>query len=511
MENIIEMRGIVKRFGNFYANKGIDLSVRDGEIHALLGENGAGKTTLMNILYGLYSADGGEVLVRGQKVTLKGPNDAIALSIGMVHQHFMLIPTFTVAENLILGDEPVKGLSLDMDKAVENIERISQDYGLAVNSSSIVADISVGMQQRVEILRILMRGAKVLIFDEPTAVLTPAEIREFFRICRSLQESGHTIIIITHKLKEIKEISDRVTVIRDGKKIGTADTSQVDEAQLAEMMVGRPVLMEVDKQFQEAGDAVLELEKVSANDYRGLTALDELSLTVRAGEIVGIAGVEGNGQTELAMVIKRLLMPTGGSIRFMGQEYSSSTSTQWLINHSLSHIPEDRQRRGLIQGFSVKENLILGTVDWPKFRKGPFLKQAVITEFAQNLCNQYDVRCASIELAAEGLSGGNQQKVILAREMCRDPKLLVVCQPTRGLDVGAIEYVHRQLLEQRARGCAILLISYELDEILSLSDRILAIYGGKIVAEYANEDITSEQIGLAMAGFSGHSQASVSG
>jgi simple sugar transport system ATP-binding protein len=501
MENIIEMKGIVKRFGGFYANKGIDLDIRKGEIHALLGENGAGKTTLMNILYGLYPANEGEIWFDGKKVTLKGPGDAMRLSIGMVHQHFMLIPPFTVAENLVLGNESVKGLQLDMKAAVEKINTVSREYGMMVDPTALVSDISLGMQQRVELLKILLRGARVLIFDEPTAVLSPQEINEFFKICRTLQQMGHTIIIITHKLKEIKRISDRVTVIRNGENVGTIDTCAITEDRLAEMMVGRPVIMELVKKTQLPGEVVLEIKELFVNNYRGLSALNGISLQVRAGEIVGIAGVEGNGQTELAMALKRLISIRGGSIKYFGREYTKSTTTQNLINGGLAHIPEDRQRRGLIPGFSVKENLVLGAEDWPRFIKGPFLNQREITAFGEDLRGKYDIRCTGIEIPVEALSGGNQQKVILAREISRNPKLLIVCQPTRGLDVGAIEYIYAQILKQREKGCAILLISYELDEILSLSDRILAIYGGKIVAEYQNEEITSEQIGLAMAGF----------
>ncbi len=506
MGTIIEMKGIVKRFSGFYANKGINLDIREGEIHALLGENGAGKTTLMNILYGLYTSDEGEIIFAGKRVDIKGPHDAIGLSIGMVHQHFMLIPVFTVAENLILGEEPVKGLALDMKSAVARIEELSREYGLAVDPSALISDISVGMQQRVEILKILLRGAKVLIFDEPTAVLTPQEITEFFRILKTLQARGHTIVIITHKLKEIRQISDRVTVIRAGENIGTVETGTVDEAMLAEMMVGRAVMMEVHKEARQPGEVVLDIENLCAKNYRGVDALAGLTLQVRAGEIVGIAGVEGNGQTELAAVLKRLLAYTSGAVRCFGKAYGKATTTQALIDDGLAHIPEDRQRRGLVAEFSVGENLIVGMEDWPRFRKGPFLNRKEITAFAEELRRQYDIRCTGVDLPVGSLSGGNQQKVILAREIARDPKLLIVCQPTRGLDVGAIEYVHAQLLRQRAQGCAILLISYELDEILALSDRILAIFGGRIVAEYQNEDITGEQIGLAMTGY-GQGQA----
>lgn len=500
MNNIIEMKDIVKKFDGFVANDHINLEIRDGEVHALLGENGAGKSTLMNILYGLYTQDEGEIYFKGKKVDIKGPGDAIKLSIGMVHQHFMLIPTFSVAENLILGAEPVKGIMLDMKTAINQILKVSEEYGLAVDPSELVANISVGMQQRVEILKILLRGAKVLIFDEPTAALTPQEITDFFRICRALQSRGHTIIIITHKLKEIRQISDRVTVIRAGQNIGTVDTSEVDEHKLAEMMVGRKVILFVDKKYQECGELILEIKDLHAKNYRGLPALRGLSLDVHAGEIVGIAGVEGNGQTELALVLKRLIGNSHGTISFCGREYTKETTTQLLIDSGLAHIPDDRQKYGLVLGFSIKENLIMGMEDNKEFCRGYFLDDKKICSLGEKLREEYDIRCQGINSDARMLSGGNQQKVILAREISRNPKLLIVSQPTRGLDVGAIEYVHDQLLEQRKRGCAILLISYELDEIMSLSDRILTIYNGEIVAEYKSDEVTRELIGLAMTG-----------
>jgi len=498
--NIIEMKNVVKKFGELRANDNINLAIKKGEIHALLGENGAGKTTLMNILYGLFTPDEGEIYIDGEKVEIKGPSDAIRLGIGMVHQHFMLVPTFTVAENLILGVEPVKGIQLDMKAAIKKITEVSEEYGLRVDPNVLVSNISVGMQQRVEILKVLLRGAKILIFDEPTGALTPQEITEFFRICRTLQERGNTIIIITHKLKEIKQISDRVTVIRAGKNIDTVSTENVDEPLLAEMMVGRKVVLFVNKCEQDCGDVVLEMKDVHANNLHGTPALRGLSLNVRAGEIVGIAGVEGNGQVELAMVLRRLINMTQGSVKFCGREYTHKTSTQSLIDSGLTYIPEDRRKHGLVLEFTIKENLIMGIEDHPEFRKGMLLDDKKITDFGENLKQQYDIRCPDVNLAAGSLSGGNQQKVILAREISKNPKLMVVSQPTRGLDVGAIEYVHEQLLEQRKRGCAILLISYDLDEIMSLSDRILAIYNGEIIEEYTGDNVNSGSIGLAMTG-----------
>jgi ABC-type uncharacterized transport system ATPase subunit len=500
MNNIIEMKGIVKKFNGVIANDHINLEIRDGEIHALLGENGAGKSTLMNILYGLYTQDEGDIYFKGKKVDIKGPGDAIKLNIGMVHQHFMLIPTLSVAENLILGAEPVKGIALDMKTAIDQILEVSEEYGLAVDPNELVANISVGMQQRVEILKILLRGAKVLIFDEPTAVLTPQEITDFFKTCKRLQSRGHTIIIITHKLKEIKQISERVTVIRAGRNIGTVNTSKVDEEKLAELMVGRKVILSVNKEEQKRGELVLEVKDLHAQNYRGLPALRGVSFNVHAGEIVGIAGVEGNGQTELALVLKKLINRTQGSIKFCGKEYTKETTTRSLIESGLAHIPADRQKHGLVMGFSIKENLIIGKEDSRELCRGYFLDDKKISTLAEGLRQKYDIRCPGISLITRMLSGGNQQKVILAREISRNPKLLIAAQPTRGLDVGAIEYVHEQLLEQRRKGCAILLISYELDEIISLSDRILTIFNGEIVAEYDSKDVERAQIGLAMAG-----------
>lgn len=501
MKNIIEMRGIVKRFGNFTANDHIDLLVREGEIHALLGENGAGKSTLMNILYGLYHPDAGEIYCKGKLVHIREPGDAMALNIGMVHQHFMLVQPFTVAENLILGKEPVRGLRLDMETAKRRIRQVSEEYHFDIDPDAQAANISVGMQQRVEILKILLMGAEILIFDEPTAALTPQEIQDFFDICRVLQQRGHTIIIITHKLKEISQISDRVTVIRGGKNIATVETGKVDEGKLAEMMVGRTVRLRPSKEKREPGEVVLEMRGVHAKDPRGLPALRGLSLSVRAGEVVGVAGVEGNGQSEIAMVLKGLTPFSKGEVLYQGRSYGKGTNAQRLIDGGVSHIPEDRQKSGLVLGMSIRENMILGMEDWARFKRGPFQRQKEITAFAEEMRSRYDIRCTGVGQEAQSLSGGNQQKVILAREISRDPQFMIVCQPTRGLDVGAIEYIHAQILEQRKRGCAILLISYELDEIMELSDRILTIYNGEITAEYRAGEVTSEQIGLAMAGF----------
>lgn len=500
MKNILEMKNIVKTFGTFTANNNINLEIQEGEIHSLLGENGAGKSTLMNILYGLYQKDSGEIIYKGKSVEIKEPGDAIALNIGMVHQHFMLVPTLTIAENLILGDEPIKGLKLDMKKAKEKILDVSNQYGLEVDPDALVSDISVGMQQRVEILKILLRGAELLIFDEPTGALTPQEIQDLFKILRELQASGHTIIIITHKLKEIKQVSDRVTVIRHGQNIGTIRTEDATEEILAEMMVGRKVVLQSSREYVEPGEVILEMRNVHALNQRGLPALKGLSLQVHAGEIVGIAGVEGNGQSEIATVLKCMQPFTEGEIIYNGVAFDKHTDTQMLIDSGVAHIPEDRQKHGLVLGFSLYDNMILGSEDNEQYKKGVFQNKAAITEHGKKLREEFDIRCHSLDMMAGGLSGGNQQKVILAREISRSPKFMIVCQPTRGLDVGAIEYVHQKMLELRKKGCAILLISYELDEIMELSDNILTIYNGVITASYKNGEVTKEQIGLAMVG-----------
>ncbi|QGP93122.1 Galactose/methyl galactoside import ATP-binding protein MglA [Neomoorella glycerini] len=497
--NIVEMRDIVKRFPGVVANDGITLQVRQGEIHALLGENGAGKTTLMNILYGLYRPDAGEICLRGQKVAIHSPDQAIKLGIGMVHQHFMLVPTLTVAENLVVGAEPVKGPFLDLRLAVAKVEAISQEYGLRVDPLARIQDISVGMQQRVEILKALYRGTKILILDEPTAVLTPQEISELHIILEKLRSSGHTIIIITHKLKEVRQFSDRVTVIRNGRNIDTVDSKKTSESELARMMVGREVMLRVDKKPAEPGQVVLRLEGVEANNYRGLPALKGVTLEVRAGEIVGVAGVEGNGQTELVEVLTGLRQPTAGDIYFGGQKIVRGQPRQ-LMGLGLGHIPEDRQKRGLVLDFNIMENLLLGFEDAAAFSRGPLLDYASIQDFAKKLVKEYDVRTPSIKSMARTLSGGNQQKVIVAREIARQPKLLIAAQPTRGLDVGAIEFVHQQLLKQRDTGAAVLLVSYELDEIMNLSDRILVIYGGKIVAGFQAGQVSTEELGFLMGG-----------
>ncbi|MDI6871256.1 MAG: ABC transporter ATP-binding protein [Bacillota bacterium] len=499
MEPIVRLVGITKRFPGVLANDGIDLEITPGTIHALLGENGAGKTTLMNILYGLYQPDSGEVFIRGQKVRVTDPNVAIRRGIGMVHQHFMLIPPFTVAENIVLGSEPRRGVSLDLKRAVAAVEELSARYGLKVDPLARVESISVGMQQRVEILKALYRGAEVLILDEPTAVLTPQEVRELKVILDSLAAQGKAIIFITHKLKEIMAMAQVVTVIRRGRVVKTLPTSETTPAELASLMVGREVILEVEKGPSRPGEEVLRLENVTANNNRRLPALRGVDLTVRRGEILGIAGVDGNGQSELVEVLTGLRPATGGRVFLKGKEVTR-TRTRQRIRAGLGHIPEDRHKRGLILDFSVAENLILATYDRRPFASGINLNQGEVRKHAERLVREFDVRTPSTETAARSLSGGNQQKVIVAREIDRDPDVLIAAQPTRGLDVGAIEFVHERLVAERDRGKAVLLVSFELDEILSLSDRIAVMYEGRVVAVLPAGEASEDILGLLMSG-----------
>ena len=497
---VVEMINITKKFGEFTANDNIDLTEHKGEVHALLGENGAGKSTLMNILYGLYLPTDGEIIIEGKKVSINSPNDAIKLGIGMVHQHFMLIPPFTVAENIILGMEPMKTFSqVDIDKAVQDVKGLSEKYGLFVDPNVKVMDITVGMQQRVEILKALYRGAEILILDEPTAVLTPQEIEELIDIIRNLTKEGKTIILITHKLKEIKEAADFCTIIRRGKKIDTVDVSVTDESQLASMMVGREVIFTIDKSDANYGDTVLKIDNLTAKDNRGLLALNELSLEVRRGEILGIAGVDGNGQSQLVEVITGLRKAVSGSITINGKEIINTTPRN-IMDSGISNIPEDRQKHGLVLEFTVAENMILQNYNKEQFSKNGKLLKSNIKKFARELIEKFDVRPKDENFIARSLSGGNQQKVIIAREVTNNPDLLIATQPTRGLDVGAIEFVHESLIEQRDKGKGVLLVSFELDEILSVSDRIAVIYEGKIVGIVDAKDANENQLGLMMAG-----------
>ena len=496
---VLEMRGITKRFPGVVANDHVDFDLRKGEVHALLGENGAGKSTLMNILYGLYKPDEGEIRSRGQKVSFHSAKDAIDRGIGMVHQHFMLIPVMTVAENIVLATEPTKGgVLLDYDEAVEEVREISERFGLAVNPTARVENISVGQQQRVEILKALYRGAEILILDEPTAVLTPQEAGELFGIIKSLQAEGTSIIFISHKLNEVLEIADRITVLRRGKKIDTVPREGATEAGLAKMMVGREVLLRVDKKAAEPGDVLLEVRDLHVNDDRGLAVVQDVSFVVRAGEIVGIAGVEGNGQSELIEALTGLRRAEGGQIAVAGQVMAHASARK-MLDAGVGHIPEDRQRRGLVLEFTIAENIALHDYCYPPDSRWGWLFPRRLVERARNLIREFDVRGGGPNTRAGALSGGNQQKVVAAREVARDPKVLIAAQPTRGLDVGAIEFLHRRLVEERDEGRAILLVSLELDEVMSLSDRLLVMYEGRVVGEHG-ADASEEEIGLEMLG-----------
>jgi simple sugar transport system ATP-binding protein len=496
---VLEMRGITKRFPGVVADDHVDFDLRQGEVHALLGENGAGKSTLMNILYGLYRPDEGEILLNGQRVTFHSAKDAIDRGIGMVHQHFMLIPVMTVAENIVLEVEPTKaGVLLDYDAAVERVRELSTRFGLAVNPKAKVGSISVGQQQRVEILKALYRGAKILILDEPTAVLTPQEAGELFEIVKSLQAEGTSIIFISHKLKEVLEIADRITVLRRGKKIDTIPREGATEDGLAQMMVGRTVLLRVEKTKPATGDVLLEVRDLSVSDERGLPVVRDVSLEVRAGEIVGLAGVEGNGQSELIEAITGLRGRDSGEVVVAGEVISHPTARR-MLDAGVGHIPEDRQRRGLVLEFSIAENIALHDYNQPPASRFGWLFPRRLVQRARELIREFDVRGGGPQTRAAALSGGNQQKLVAAREVARDPKVLIAAQPTRGLDVGAIEYLHRRLIEERDEGRAILLVSLELDEVLSLSDRILVMYEGQIVAEHAS-GATEEEIGIEMLG-----------
>jgi ABC-type uncharacterized transport system ATPase subunit len=496
---VLELRGITKRFPGIVANDHVDFDLRRGEVHALLGENGAGKSTLMNILYGLYHPDEGEILVGGKPVAITSPKHAIELGIGMVHQHFMLIPVMTVAENIVLATEPRHaGVLLDYDAAEQRVTELSERFGLAVDPRQRIQNIGVGQQQRVEILKALYRGAEVLILDEPTAVLTPQEAGELFAIVRNLQEQGTSIIFISHKLHEVTDIADRVTVLRRGKMIETLPAAGATEEQLARLMVGREVLLRVEKKPAEPGEPLLEVQDLEVLDDRGLPAVRGTSLSVRRGEIVGLAGVDGNGQSELIDAIAGLRHPSSGRVVLGGRDVTGATAKR-VLDLGLGHIPQDRQRRGLILEFSLAENIALHDYDKEPDSKWGWLRPRVLVERARRLLHQFDVRGGGPETRASALSGGNQQKVVLAREIERDPRVLIAAQPTRGLDVGAIEFVHRRLVEERDEGRAVLLVSLELDEIRSLSDRILVIYEGRIVGEYS-PDVTEEELGIAMTG-----------
>jgi ABC-type uncharacterized transport system ATPase subunit len=494
----LELRGITKRFGSLVANNAIDFELKRGEIHALLGENGAGKSTLMNVLYGLHQPDEGEIVLEGSPVEIDSPRRAIQLGIGMVHQHFMLVPVMTVAENLVLGSEPRKGPMLDLASAAARTREISERFGLAVDPDAKVEDLGVGAQQRVEILRALFRGAKVLVLDEPTAVLTAQESQDLFRVLRALAEDGTSIVFISHKLNEVLDVSDRVTVLRRGKMIDTVATEGATERSLARLMVGRDVLLRVEKDEHAPGDVLLDVQGLSADDDRGLPAVRDVSLQVRAGEIVGLAGVDANGQSELIESLVGLRRPTAGSVSVAGQDLTRAGARE-MIDAGVGHIAEDRHRRGLVLQFDLAENLSLHEYRKKAMARFGWLSPKRMDERAKTLLSEYDVRGGDADTPAASLSGGNQQKCVIARELASDPQVLIAAQPTRGLDVGAIEFVHRRLVEERDKGRAILLVSLEMEEIRSLSDRVLVIYEGAIVAEMA-PTASEEEFGIAMTG-----------
>ncbi len=500
MAPILELQGITKRFPGVLANDHIDLTLEQGEIHALLGENGAGKTTLMNILYGLYDPDEGEVFVRGEKLDVQSPSDAISAGVGMVHQHFMLVPVFTVTENVMLGDESTSiGGFLDRRSSAKRIREISEQYHLAVDPDAYVRDLPVGVQQRVEIIKLLYREADILILDEPTAVLTPQEVDELFTIMRSLVEHGKSIIFITHKLREVLEFADRITVIRGGKVVGSTTPQEADQNTLAAMMVGRDVDLHVDKSPAKPEDVVLEVQDLVVLDEIDQIAVKNVSFEVRAGEILGVAGVQGNGQTELVKALTGLSHPVSGTATLLGKEISGSSPRE-ITELGTAHIPEDRQQDGLVLTASVSDNLVLNTYYLEPFAQRAIIQEDQVLHNATEIINNFDVRTPSALIPVGSLSGGNQQKVIVGREFSRPIKLLVAAQPTRGLDVGSIEYIHNRLVEKRDAGCAVLLVSTELDEIMELSDRIAVMYRGEIIDVVNAHEVTKEQVGLLMAG-----------
>jgi ABC-type uncharacterized transport system ATPase subunit len=496
---VLELRGITKEFPGVLANDHVDFDLRRGEVHALLGENGAGKSTLMSILYGLYTPDSGEILMNGKPVSIHSPKNAIELGIGMVHQHFMLIPVMTVTENIVLANEPVHaGFLLDESAAEERVAEVARTFNFAVDPHARIQDITVGQQQRVEIMKALYRNADIVILDEPTAVLTPQEAQELFEILRTLTREGISVIFITHKLNEVLEIADRISVLRRGKLVDTIPREGATEEGLARAMVGREVLLRVEKEPAQPGETLLKVQDLVVHDDRGLEAVRGISFDVRAGEIVGVAGVDGNGQSELIDALTGLRHPTSGHVRIGGHDLSGATARE-ALDAGMGHIPEDRQRRGLVLDFNLAENLVLHDYGREPFSKLGWINPRGWLRWARGLLQEFDVRGGGPTTRGGSLSGGNQQKVVIAREVSRNPSVLIAAQPTRGLDVGAIEFVHRRLVEQRDAGKAVLLVSLELEEILSLSDRILVLYEGRIVTEFS-PDVSEEEIGFAMTG-----------
>jgi simple sugar transport system ATP-binding protein len=500
MPPILELHGITKRFPGVLANDHIDLTLNQGEILALLGENGAGKSTLMNVLYGLYQPDEGEIIVKGKKITVHSPNDAIAAGVGMVHQHFMLVPVLTVTENVMLGVESlVAGAFLDKKSAAARIRHISEQYGLPVDPDAYIKDLPVGLQQRVEIIKLLYRNADILILDEPTAVLTPQEADDLFEVIRSLVQRGKSIIFITHKLREVLALADRINVLRLGKVVGTADPKTATDAELASMMVGRSVELTVKKAPAKPGETVLQVKGLRVLDDRENLAVDGVSFDVRAGEILGVAGVQGNGQTELVEALTGLRSPFGGHALINSTD-TTHASPRKIVELGIAHVPEDRQRDGLVLSYPIADNMVLNTYYLSPFARGVVIQESQVNEAAAARVKQFDVRTPGITTSAGSLSGGNQQKVIIARELSRPIKLLIASQPTRGLDVGSIEYIHGRIIEKRDDGCAVLLVSTELDEILALADRIAVMYRGRVVAVVDRSEVTKEYLGLLMAG-----------
>ena len=500
MEYVVEMLNIRKEFPGIVANDNITLQLKEGEIHALLGENGAGKSTLMGMLFGMYKPDRGSIKVRGKEVKISNPNIANDLGIGMVHQHFKLVDNFTVTENIILGCEPRKGLTVDIKRAAKKIEELSKQYGLNVDPYAKIEDISVGMQQRVEILKMLYRNANVLIFDEPTAVLTPSEIDELISIMKNMTKEGKSIILITHKLREIKEAANRCTVIRRGKYIGTVNVKDTTEAEMAKMMVGREVTFKVEKTEAKPKDVVVKIENLSVNNNKKVLGLKNFSLDIRAGEIVGIAGVEGNGQTELVEALTGMRGVEAGHIIFKGQNLVKESIRQ-RIDDGMAHIPEDRHKRGLILDYTMEDNMVLKAYRNKPFSKNGLINRSKISEYAQKIIETFDVRSGEGgKSIARSLSGGNQQKGVIGREIESNPDFLIAVQPTRGLDVGSIEYIHKRLVEQRDLGKAVLLVSLELDEVLNVSDRIAVVNNGELVGIVNANETNENEVGLMMAG-----------
>lgn len=500
---ILELSNINKSFGHVHANKDINLTIKKGTIHGIIGENGAGKSTLMSIVYGLYQADSGKIKVSGKEINLKSPRDSIENGIGMVHQHFMLVENFTVLENIVLGFEGELIFGKNLKKAKTDLKNLCDTYNLNVDLDSVISDLSVGFRQRVEILKSLYRGAEVFILDEPTGVLTPQEVDELFKILRSLKEEGKTIVLITHKLNEIMDLTSEVSVMRQGEVVGHTKTENTNREKLAEMMVGRSVLLRINKSKVERGDVVFKVENLTVKDDLDVTRVKNVNLEIHAGEILGLAGVTGNGQTELLEALSGIRKVESGEIYLNDEKISDNLgllNPRELKEKGLAHVPEDRQRMGLVTDFKAYENLIFGYHDQEPYSKSSIMKENQILDFSKKVMEEYDVRPRSPNLMTSNFSGGNQQKLILSRELNENPKILLVGQPTRGVDIGAIEFIHQRLIDMRDKGAAILLVSVELEEVLSLSDRIVVMFDGNIVGERVNKDVTDRELGLLMAG-----------